>query len=184
MVQSTTAPYEAYRPEPHPGTLTALAADGRHLRGGIDEDLQLLALARPTDAAIRRWNGWTTARHRPAQAELVAAGAVLTGRRARAGRTAFVPGEWPDAKAPHLPPEFRNLASHLATASGKDLHAPFLRLLPPVPPHELFERARAGAAGHGLSTRRGPADSHRAPRPGARDGVGASPTSVSRRRSP
>ncbi|MFG2873521.1 hypothetical protein ACGFYU_00565 [Streptomyces sp. NPDC048337] len=56
--------------------------------------LQLLAPARPTDRNVRRWNRWTPARHKAAQAGLSAAGAVETGRRARAGRTAFVPGPW------------------------------------------------------------------------------------------
>ncbi|MGW4564579.1 hypothetical protein ACWEN3_19900, partial [Streptomyces sp. NPDC004561] len=36
-------PYEAYRPEKHPGTLTAVAADGRHLRGEIDDETRGLA---------------------------------------------------------------------------------------------------------------------------------------------
>ncbi|MFF4644878.1 hypothetical protein [Streptomyces sp. NPDC001389] len=110
--------------------------------------LQLLALARPTDRAVRRWNGWTPARHKAAQAELLATGAVVGGKRARAGRTLFVPGEWTEAKAPHLPVETAKLAAHVASASGTTLHLPLLRLLAPVPPHELFARAWAerGAA--------------------------------------
>ncbi|MFC9306623.1 hypothetical protein ACFTWH_05270 [Streptomyces sp. NPDC057011] len=104
--------------------------------------LQLLSLARPTDRNVRRWNGWTPARHKAAQAELVAAGAVETGRRARAGRTAFVPGPWTELKAPHLPLESAKLATHLADAAGaSELRGPFTRLLPPVPAHELFARA-------------------------------------------
>ncbi|MEU8463267.1 hypothetical protein [Streptomyces sp. NPDC029003] len=103
--------------------------------------LQLLALARPTDRCVRRWNGWTAARHKAARAELEAAGAVVAGKRARAGRTAFVPGEWTDLKAPHLPLETAKLESHLAWAAGKNLYAPMLRLLAPLPPHELFARA-------------------------------------------
>ncbi|MFF2194911.1 hypothetical protein ACFVXK_18495, partial [Streptomyces sp. NPDC058157] len=110
--------------------------------------LQLLALARPTDRAVRRWNGWTPARHKAAQAELLATGAVVADKRARAGRTLFVPGEWTQAKAPHLPVETAKLAAHVAAASGPALHLPLLRLLAPLPPHELFARAWAerGAA--------------------------------------
>lgn len=103
--------------------------------------LQLLALARPTDRNVRRWNGWTAARHKAAQAELVAAGAVVGDKRARAGRTAFLPGEWTDLKAPHLPLETAKLDGHLAWAAGKGLYSPLLRLLSPLPPHELFAGA-------------------------------------------
>lgn len=103
--------------------------------------LQLLALVRPTDRAVRRWNGWTAARHKAAQAELAASGAVESGKRARAGRTLFVPGPWTELKAPHLPVEHAKLAPHLAAASGTTLHPPLLRMLAPLPPHELFARA-------------------------------------------
>ncbi|MFF5706407.1 hypothetical protein ACFY7H_28570 [Streptomyces sp. NPDC012794] len=111
--------------------------------------LQLLALARPTDRAVRRWNGWTAARHKAAQAELAASGAVESGKRPRAGRTLFVPGGWTELRAPHLPVEHAKLAAHLASASGTTLHAPLLRLLAPLPPHELFARAWAAAAAAG-----------------------------------
>ncbi|MCB5181566.1 hypothetical protein [Streptomyces antimicrobicus] len=100
--------------------------------------LQLLTLARPTDKNVRRWNGWSADRHKAAQAELVATGAVLGGRRPRAGRTAFVPGEWTDLKAPHLPLEQPKLTTHLASAYGKSLQAPYIRLLSPEPPHAMF----------------------------------------------
>ncbi|MEU9720252.1 hypothetical protein [Streptomyces sp. NPDC047976] len=109
--------------------------------------LQLLALVRPTDRAVRRWNGWTAARHKAAQAELAATGAVESGKRARAGRTLFVPGQWTELKAPHLPVEHAKLAPHLAAASGTTLHPPLLRLLALLPPHELFARAWAQRQG-------------------------------------
>ncbi|MFD0267250.1 hypothetical protein ACFVGY_11715 [Streptomyces sp. NPDC127106] len=105
--------------------------------------LQLLALARPTDRAVRRWNGWTPARHQAARAELLATGAVENGKRARAGRTLFVPGPWTQLKAPHLPVESDKLPAHLASASGSTLHAPLLRLLPVLPAHEQFAGAWA-----------------------------------------
>lgn len=112
--------------------------------------LQLLALARPTDQNVRRWNGWTPGRHKAAQAELVNAGAVETGRRARAGRTAFVPGPWTDLKAPHLPLETAKLGPHVASTGRSEPEMPFLRLLSPVPPHELFAEAwRAARCGRG-----------------------------------
>jgi len=67
--------------------------------------LQLLTLLEPTDRRIRAVNGWTPARHKKAQAELVAADLVLAAKRSRSGRSVFVPGTWTDAKAPNLPYE-------------------------------------------------------------------------------
>ncbi|MBW5485047.1 hypothetical protein, partial [Streptomyces bambusae] len=107
--------------------------------------LQLLTLARPTDRCVRRWNDWTADRHKAAQAELLTAGAVVGGRRPRAGRTAYVPGEWTDLKAPHLPLEGAKTAAHLATVHGTSVHGPFVRLLAPLPPHEMFALAWARA---------------------------------------
>ncbi|MGV4980720.1 hypothetical protein ACVB8X_34535 [Streptomyces sp. NRAIS4] len=37
------------------------------------------------------------------------------------------------------------LAGHPASRAGKGLYGPFVRLLPPVPLHELFARAAATA---------------------------------------
>ncbi|MFI9048578.1 hypothetical protein [Streptomyces sp. NPDC053427] len=107
--------------------------------------LQLRTLARPTDRNVRRWNGWTLARHRAVQAELAATGAVVTEKRTRAGRTAFVPGGWTDVKAPHLPLETVKLDAYLAAATEKrELEGPFTRLLPPRPLHEMFADAWSG----------------------------------------
>ncbi|MFG2138189.1 hypothetical protein [Streptomyces sp. NPDC048650] len=107
--------------------------------------LQLLTLARPTDRNVRRWNGWTAARHRTAQVELTATGALVTEKRSRAGRTAFLPGGWTDLKAPHLPLETAKLDAHLATVTEKrEPSGPFTRLLAPRPLHEMFADAWAG----------------------------------------
>ncbi|MGR4879468.1 hypothetical protein ACIPUC_08555 [Streptomyces sp. LARHCF249] len=118
---------------------------------GVGEDaaalhLQLLSLARPTDRNVRRWNGWTPGRHKAARAELEAAGVIDTGKRARAGRTAFAPGGWTEFKAPHLPLETAKLSAHGVCGDASELRGPFIRLLPPVPPHELFALAWAEAA--------------------------------------
>ncbi len=67
--------------------------------------LQTLALPEPTAANIKLWNGWTAARLKKASAELVAQELVLEAKRARAGRTIFLPGEWQELKAPWLPIE-------------------------------------------------------------------------------
>ncbi|MWA03803.1 hypothetical protein F8568_026150 [Actinomadura sp. LD22] len=116
---------------------------------GTSEDaaalyLQLLTLVRPTDRNVRKWNGWTPARHKAAQAELVDRALVQQDKRARAGRTAFVPGEWLALKAPELPVEAAKLAAHLAgEVRDKSAGGPFLRLLPPRPLHEMFQNAWA-----------------------------------------
>ncbi|GLU49449.1 hypothetical protein [Nocardiopsis ansamitocini] len=65
--------------------------------------LQLLAMLEPTDKRVRAANGWTPARHKKAQTELVDAGLVVAAKRSRAGRSVFLPGQWIDAKAPNLP---------------------------------------------------------------------------------
>jgi hypothetical protein len=56
--------------------------------------LQLLALPDPTDANVARWTGWKPARLKKARAELAETDLVLTAKRARAGRTLFLPGGW------------------------------------------------------------------------------------------
>ena len=56
--------------------------------------LQLLGLMYPTDADVRRWNGWDADSHRAAVAELADRGLIVEGHRARAGRSWFLPGAW------------------------------------------------------------------------------------------
>ncbi|MCE6997181.1 hypothetical protein LZG04_20585 [Saccharothrix sp. S26] len=79
-------------------------------RFGLTEDaaalyLQLLALPDPTDANVARWTGWKPARLRQARAALAETDLVLTAKRARAGRSLFLPGGWLALSAPHLPLE-------------------------------------------------------------------------------
>ncbi|MEU6594005.1 hypothetical protein ABZ923_33150 [Streptomyces sp. NPDC046881] len=140
----TPVPAGSYEANPALSVPGLVAEVAQRLGVGTDAaalHLQLHALARPTDRNVRRWNGWTAARHKAAQAELVAAGAVQTGRRARAGRTAFTHDTWEALDAPHLPVERGKLSTHGAVRSGKSVYGPFTRLLSPVPLHELFARA-------------------------------------------
>lgn len=67
--------------------------------------LQTLALARPTSKNVQLWNGWSAADYKKAAAELVRRELVLEARRARAGRSHFLPGGWEELKAPNLPVE-------------------------------------------------------------------------------
>ncbi|MFM9699096.1 hypothetical protein [Streptomyces europaeiscabiei] len=146
-VSTTPVPPGGHELNPALSTPDLVAEAAETLGVGTDAAtlyLQLLALARPTDQNVRRWNGWTPARHRTAQTELSAVGAVEKDKRPRAGRTVFVPGPWTDLKAPHLPLETAKLAAHRApSATSAHLYGPFTRLLAPVPPHELFADAWA-----------------------------------------
>ncbi|MFC8449893.1 hypothetical protein [Kitasatospora sp. NPDC057223] len=95
--------------------------------------LQLLALPDPTDRNVARWTGWKPARLKQARTELAATALVLEAKRARAGRSLFLPGGWQEAKSPGLPVEtwkagLYELATH---------HA----ILPHLPAPELFARA-------------------------------------------
>ncbi|MEU5855458.1 hypothetical protein ABZ799_09015 [Nocardiopsis dassonvillei] len=117
--------------------------------GGLDADadaaalyLQLLTLSRPTDRNVRRWNGWAPAHHRRTAARLLETGAVEQGRRSRAGRTLFVPGDWTELKAPHLPLETAKLGSHLVRARfDRQIEGPLNGVWPVAPAHEMFARA-------------------------------------------
>ncbi|MBV7698350.1 hypothetical protein [Streptomyces sp. TRM70350] len=104
--------------------------------------LQLLALPDPTDRNCARWTGWKPARMKKARAELAATGLVVEAKRARAGRTLFLPCGWLDLKSPALPVEIWKQG--LYPVLGHSRAVPLL----PVP--ELFTRAwdrvRAGDA--------------------------------------
>jgi hypothetical protein len=114
---------------------------------GLGEDaaalyLQLLALPDPTDRNCVRWTGWKPARVKKARAELAATALVVEAKRARAGRSLFLPGGWLDLKSPALPLEIWK----------QDLYPvhEHSRAVPLMPVPELFTRAwdrvRAGDA--------------------------------------
>ncbi|HEX5568771.1 MAG TPA: hypothetical protein VFY14_17910 [Streptomyces sp.] len=114
---------------------------------GLGEDaaalyLQLLALPDPTDRNCARWTGWKPARMKKARAELAATGLVIEAKRARAGRTLFLPCGWLDLKSPALPVEVWKQGLYPIRDRS---HA-----VPLMPVSELFTRAwdrvRAGDA--------------------------------------
>jgi hypothetical protein len=77
-------------------------------RHGLSADaatlyLQILALPEPTDRKVAEWAGWKPARLKAARAELAGTDLVVAGKRARAGRSLFLPGGWITRGAP-LPP--------------------------------------------------------------------------------
>ncbi|WP_367128571.1 hypothetical protein [Saccharothrix sp. HUAS TT1] len=109
-------------------------------RFGLDEDaavlyLQLLALPDPTDANVARWTGWKPARLRKARTALAGTDLVLTAKRARAGRSLFLPGGWLALAAPHLPLESWKAPLFGAERVGGDLIAAR------EPVGDLFRRA-------------------------------------------
>ena len=58
--------------------------------------LQVLALADPTDAHVRAWNGWRKSQLDKAAAPLVVQGLLALGEHPGAGRGRFLPGAWQD----------------------------------------------------------------------------------------
>ena len=58
--------------------------------------LQVLALADPTDAHVRSWNGWRKSQLDRAAAPLVTQGILVRGEHPGAGRGWFLPGAWQD----------------------------------------------------------------------------------------
>jgi hypothetical protein len=92
----------------------------------------------PTDKNVARWNGWTSAHLRRTTGALLDAKLLVEGRRARAGRKAFVPGGWLDVKAPMLPIEVwkASLLGFLPDGRG-----PLGASVPACPVAELFEAA-------------------------------------------
>ncbi|MGQ4401537.1 hypothetical protein ACN6K4_001589 [Streptomyces hayashii] len=95
--------------------------------------LQLLALPDPTDRNCARWTGWRPARTKKARAELAAGDLVVEAKRARAGRTLFLPCGWLDLKSPALPVEIWKEGLYPVRAH--------VRAVPLVPVPELFARA-------------------------------------------
>ncbi|WP_406065015.1 hypothetical protein OG462_37975 [Streptomyces sp. NBC_01077] len=142
---SGAVPDGAYEADPRQSCPELVARVAEELGVGTDAAalyLQLATLAAPTDRNVRRWNGWTSKRHAEVRAELLATGAVLEAKRARAGRTQFLPGEWTELKAPHLPLEQVKLASHrVRPLWSNQLRSPFVRVLPTAPLHEMFAEA-------------------------------------------
>ncbi|MGW2515054.1 hypothetical protein ACWC0A_37935 [Streptomyces scopuliridis] len=107
-------------------------------RFGLSEDaavlyLMLLALPDPTDRHQAGWTGWKPARLKKARAELAATDLVVEAKRARAGRSLFLPGGWLEQQTPRLPAE-----------SWKTALLPWdlpLYVVPDRPVPELYEAA-------------------------------------------
>ena len=88
-----------------PGIVAEVAARFGLPEGPARYWLQLLALHNPTDKNIALWNGWRKAERERAAAPLLEKDLIVRARRARAGRSLFLPGGWQEVKTPHLPME-------------------------------------------------------------------------------
>jgi hypothetical protein len=94
----------------HPGRSVPKLVGEVVERFGLSEDaaalyLMLLALPDPTDRNQVEWTGWKPARMKKARAELAATELVVEAKRARAGRSLFLPGGWLEQSTPRLPSE-------------------------------------------------------------------------------
>ncbi|MFE5790443.1 hypothetical protein [Rhodococcus erythropolis] len=99
--------------------------------------LQLLALPDPTDARIKTWNEWKPKDLTTARAELVEAGLCVEAKRARAGRTVFLPGAWLELRSPRIPVE-QSKAHWFGYAVGDPLSGPVL--VPTTSLPQFFEQ--------------------------------------------
>ena len=114
-------------------------------RFGIPEDparywLQLLALHNPTDTNIALWNGWRKAEREWAAAPLLEQDLIVRAKRARAGRSLFLPGGWQEAKTPYLPMESWKASFYDLKATPQVLPQ-LLVVVPSVPFGQLFTDA-------------------------------------------
>ena len=100
--------------------------------------LQLLALAHPTDANIRAWNGWKKKDIDAASAELLDKGLIVEAKRSGAGRSRFLPGGWLPGSTNNKPMEVWKAPHYLLWQADKVQPAiegcPVL-----VPAQRLFE---------------------------------------------
>lgn len=114
--------------------------------------LQLLAWPDPTDANVRRWNGWKKADITNAGTELVDAGVVVEAKRSRAKRKYFLPGGWTEGQPPHLPIEtWKTEPFGIVKKGARSKAEPLLWVaVAPLPPTEWFaacwERSRGDDA--------------------------------------
>ncbi|MEU0562234.1 hypothetical protein [Dactylosporangium sp. NPDC006015] len=106
--------------------------------------LQLLALPDPTDRNVAAWTGWKPARLKKARAELAATDLVVEAKRARAGRSLFLPGGWVALSSPHLPFELWKLP--LFIRDGDDVTG-LGAIIPVAPAPDLFAVAWSRVTG-------------------------------------
>lgn len=99
--------------------------------------LQILALARPTDANVREWNDWKKKDIDRAATPLVEKKLLVMAKRAGAGRTRFLPGGWAEKAPGSVPMEVWKAPHYLLWQDAKI--RPIIKGCPPIlPTAELF----------------------------------------------
>ncbi|WP_315184765.1 hypothetical protein [Corynebacterium durum] len=109
--------------------------------------LQLLALAHPTDANIRAWNGWKKKDIDTASAELLDKGLIVEAKRSGAGRSRFLPGGWLPGSTNNKPMEVWKAPHYLLWQA--DMVQPAIEGCPVLMPaqrlfKEVWERYTSG----------------------------------------
>lgn len=109
--------------------------------------LQLLALAHPTDANIRAWNGWKKKDIDTASAELLDKGLIVEAKRSGAGRSRFLPGGWLPGSTNNKPMEVWKAPHYLLWQA--DMVQPAIEGCPVLMPaqrlfEEVWERYTSG----------------------------------------
>ncbi|MDO5098835.1 MAG: hypothetical protein Q4D85_08750 [Corynebacterium sp.] len=109
--------------------------------------LQLLALTKPTDTQVKKWNGWNKKQLEQARQELLDKELVISAKRTGAGRSVFLPGGWLDKS--HTGPDMEAWkAPHYLL--WKDTKCrPIVETCPPLVPYpelftEVWERYKSG----------------------------------------
>ena len=102
--------------------------------------LQILCLVDCSDAKVKSWNGWKKKELDAARAELVEHGLVIEAKRARTGRSVFLPGTWWEASAPNPAMEAWKAVYYAVRFDGKAFSV--VPWCPPILPiDELFAAA-------------------------------------------
>jgi hypothetical protein len=145
-IRQTKVPVGQYEANPKHSAPDVL--DRVRARYQLGEDaaalyLQTLALRAPTTQRIKEFNGWSSSTYNAAAAELTAKKLVVEAKRARAGRSHFLPGGWGELKPPLLPMELWKYPLFDITEGPFGIDFPLATVLPWVPVHELFETAWA-----------------------------------------
>ncbi|AKK06429.1 hypothetical protein CMUST_10565 [Corynebacterium mustelae] len=109
--------------------------------------LQLLTLTKPTDADVKKWNGWNKKQLEQAKQELLDKELVVTAKRTGTGRSVFLPGGWLDKSDTGPAMEVWKAPHYLLWKDAKC--RPIVETCPPLVPYpelftEVWERYKSG----------------------------------------
>lgn len=109
--------------------------------------LQLLALTRPMDIHVKKWNGWAKKQLDQARQELLEKELVVAAKRAGTGRSVFLPGGWLEKSDTGPAMEVWKAPHYLLWKDAKC--RPIVKTCPPLMPYpelftEVWERYKSG----------------------------------------